>query len=74
VFARGTDNAIWHTWQDHIDGDWHPWQSLGGNWTGGPGAAVYGDGRLNVFARDTDNAIWTRWQTTPDGDWFESVE
>jgi hypothetical protein len=70
VFARGTDNAIWHTWQNHINGDWSHWESLGGDWTSGPGAALYRDGRLNVFARGTDNAIWTRWQTTPNGHWL----
>jgi hypothetical protein len=69
VFARGTDNAIWHSWQDQINGNWRPWESLGGNWTSGPAAALYQDGRLNVFARGTDNAIWTRWQTTPNGNW-----
>jgi hypothetical protein len=74
VFARGTDNAIWHTWQDQINGNWSPWESLGGNWTSGPAAALYRDGRLNVFARGTDNAIWTRWQTTPNGDWFIGAE
>ena len=21
LFARGTDNAIWHTWQDQINGN-----------------------------------------------------
>ena len=74
VFARGTDNAIWHTWQEHINGNWSPWESLGGNWTSGPAAALYRDGRLNVFARGTDNAIWTRWQTTPNGDWFQTTD
>src|SRR5215831_7133557 len=58
VFARGADNAIWHTWQASINGDWSTWTSLGGNCLGGPGAALYGDGRLNVFVRSTDNAIW----------------
>jgi hypothetical protein len=70
VFARGTDDAIWHTWQDHINGNWSGWQSLGGTWSSGPAAALYRDGRLNVFARGTDNAIWTRWQTTPNGNWY----
>ena len=70
VFARGADNAIWHTWQNQIDGDWNSWESLGGTWTGGAAAALYRDGRLNVFARGTDNAIWTRWQTAPNGDWL----
>jgi hypothetical protein len=71
VFARGTDNAMWHTWQNQINGDWSPWSSLGGAFTSGPAAALYQDGRLNVFGRGTDNAIWTKWQTTPNGDWSD---
>jgi hypothetical protein len=70
VFARGTDNAMWHTWQDAIEGDWPAWTSLRGQFTSGPAAALYHDGRLNAFGRGIDNAIWTRWQTTPNGQWY----
>ena len=31
VFARGTDNALWHIWQQHAHaGPWSNWASLGG--------------------------------------------
>ena len=71
VFARGTDNALWHTAQTAAGGAWQPWASLGGLLTSGPAAATYRDGRLNVFVRSMDNAIWTRWQTAPNGAWSE---
>jgi hypothetical protein len=69
VFVRGTDNALWHRWQERPDGDWSPWTSLEGICTSGPAAALYRDGRLNVFVRGTDNAIWWKRQTSPNGDW-----
>ena len=31
VFARGTDNAIWHCWPSQPDGNWSGWDSLGGS-------------------------------------------
>ena len=34
VFARGTDNGLWHTWWN--GGGWSGWQSLGGTLTQGP--------------------------------------
>ncbi|WP_430650089.1 hypothetical protein [Bradyrhizobium liaoningense] len=31
MFARGTDNALWHIWQDKPhSGPWSGWASLGG--------------------------------------------
>ncbi|WP_208750680.1 hypothetical protein, partial [Bradyrhizobium daqingense] len=31
AFARGTDNALWHIWQDKPhSGPWSGWASLGG--------------------------------------------
>ena len=73
VFARGINNAIYHTAQAQMDGAWSPWTSLGGIATGGPAAALSQDGRLNVFVRGTDNAIWTRGQVTPNGEWSKWV-
>jgi hypothetical protein len=70
VFARGTDEAIWYTSEEAINGVWKGWAPLGGILEDGPAAALYQDGRLNVFARGTDGAIWTRWQLTPNGDWL----
>ncbi len=60
VFARGTDNALWHKW---YDGKWNNWESLGGIITSDPSAACWGVGRIDVFARGTDNALWHKWFT-----------
>ena len=30
VFARGTDNALWHMWQTAPNNGWSSWASLGG--------------------------------------------
>ncbi|MFZ4664266.1 MAG: hypothetical protein ACOYNY_45135, partial [Caldilineaceae bacterium] len=63
VFARGTDNALWHIW---FDGSWHHWESLGGTLTSDPSAVSWSNGRIDVFARGTDNALWHIWF---DGSW-----
>jgi hypothetical protein len=59
VFARGTDNALWHKWWD--GSAWRGWESLGGVLTSGPGAVSWGPNRIDVFVRGTDNAIWHKW-------------
>jgi len=64
VFARGTDNALWHRWFDR--GSWSGWESLGGIITSDPGAASWSLGRIDVFARGTDGALWHKWY---DGGW-----
>jgi acylphosphatase len=69
VFARGTDNALWHIWQTAPNNGWSGWTSLGGLITSNPTVISNADGRLEVFARGTDNAVWHRWQTTAGGGW-----
>ena len=59
VFARGTDDALWHRWWDGHS--WGGWESLGGIITTEPTVASWGPDRLDVFARGTDNALWHRW-------------
>ncbi len=54
VFARGTDNKLWHKW---FENGWSDWESLGGRLTSGPAAVSWGDGRIDVFARGTDNKL-----------------
>ena len=65
VFARGTDDALWHIWQTvpHA-GPWSAWGSLAGGITS-DAVVVNSDGRIEVFARGTDNALWHIWQTAP---------
>lgn len=65
VFARGTDDALWHRWFDH---GWHDWESLGGVLTSAPAASSWAAGRLDLFVRGTDRALWHKWF---DGSWHE---
>jgi N-acetylmuramoyl-L-alanine amidase-like protein/repeat uncharacterized protein DUF346 len=58
VFARGTDNALWHKW---FNGSWLGWEPQGGALTSDPSAVSWGSGRIDVFARGTDNALWHKW-------------
>jgi hypothetical protein len=59
VFARGTDNGLWHAWSE--GGSWAGWEQLGGVLTSEPAAAAWGPNRLDVFARGSDKALWHRW-------------
>src|SRR5699024_3117652 len=59
VFARGTDNALWHIWWNGRS--WSGWESLGGNITSAPAAVSWGPNRIDVFARGTDDALWHIW-------------
>lgn len=59
VFARGTDNALWHRWWD--GSAWSNWESLGGVLTSGPAAVSWGPNRIDVLVRGTDNALWHTW-------------
>ena len=69
MFARGTDNAVWHIWQTAPNNGWSSWASLGGVITSLPVVTNDADGRLEVFARGTDNALWHIWQTAPNNGW-----
>ena len=69
VFARRSDNALWHIWQTSPSGGWSNWTSLGGNLTSGPAVGINANGTLEVFARRSDNALWHIWQTSPSGGW-----
>jgi uncharacterized repeat protein (TIGR03803 family) len=64
VFARGTDNAVWHTSQAVAGGStWNQWTSLGGVVTSDPIVGQNADGRLEVFVLGQDSALWHRSQT-----------
>ena len=62
VFARGQDNALYHTW---YDGSWHYWSRIQANMTSAPTAVSWGVNRIDVFARGQDNALYHTY--TPDG-------
>jgi hypothetical protein len=70
VFARGSNNAVWHIWQSApSSGPWSGWASLGGVITSNIAVGRNADGRLEVFVRGTDQAVWHRWQTAPNNGW-----
>ena len=69
VFARGTDNALWHIWQTAPNNGWSGWASLGGGMVSDPCVVSNADGRMEVFVRGTDGALWHRWQTAPNNGW-----
>ncbi len=66
VFARGTDNGLWH--RTYADG-WSAWESLGGGLAGAPDACSWAPGRLDVFMRGTDNALWHKWYENGWSNW-----
>jgi len=59
VFALGaSDSALWHIW---YDGQWHPWESLGGFLQAPPGAVAWTEGHLDVFSTAQDFNLWHLW-------------
>jgi hypothetical protein len=58
VFARGTDNALWHL---SYSSGWGRWEQLGANQiSSNPAAISWGPNRIDVFVRGTDNALYTK--------------
>jgi subtilisin family serine protease len=70
VFARGSDDALWHIWQTAPNNGWSDWASLGG-WIDTIASARNADGRLEMFVRGADKAVWHIWQTAPNNGWSE---
>jgi hypothetical protein len=71
VFARGSDNALWHIWQcpQGSGCDWSAWSSLGGVWDGDPVAARDGSGPLEVSIHGVQNRTWHIGQACPGCGW-----
>ncbi|HEX8651392.1 MAG TPA: matrixin family metalloprotease [Pyrinomonadaceae bacterium] len=67
VFAKGTDNALWHIWQTAPNNGWSGWASRGGVMGSKVAAGRNQDGRLEVFVRGTDGALWHIWQHAAGG-------
>lgn len=57
LFAKDTDNAIWHVRQAVPNGGWGAWQSLGGS-LDGPAVGRNLDGSLEVFAVGTNSVLY----------------
>ena len=78
VFARGSDNTLWHIYQQPGTSTWGPWESMGRP----PGVALpFGfatdavaendDRRLEVFVVAGDANVWHIYQTSPNCCWSE---
>ena len=70
AFIHGTDNRLWHGYQEGgPTGVWRRWFTLGNVIAGNPAATRGPQGRLHVFARGTDNALWQLYQDPPGTGW-----
>lgn len=65
VFARGTDNGLWHRGSEDSH-NWYGWERVADNVASDPVAVSWGPWRLDIFYRGTDNALWQAWW---DGSW-----
>ena len=66
VFARATDNNLWHR---YFDGQWRPWENLGaplGGLTSDPDVSSRSSGTLDVFALGLTGTLY---QKTFSGSW-----
>ncbi|WP_161606307.1 hypothetical protein [Microlunatus speluncae] len=72
MFARGTDNKIWHNRYRFGGGGWTDWQPIFAGdtrtFSSGPAAVAYDTERLHVFAKGIDNLIYDI-HTLPQGGW-----
>lgn len=57
VFARGTDDGLWHGWT-HGGTNQFGWESLGGYITSSPVAAARAPNRIDVFVRGGEGGMW----------------
>ena len=73
VFVRGSDNALWTTWETVVNGatnnNWYAWTSLGGNFVGNPAVGYHTSDAIQVFVRSTSNTVAMIEQTAPNGSW-----
>lgn len=59
LFARGTDNALWHRYWD-LGGEWTCWQSLRGDLASAPGAASHDPKVVHLNALGPDGRMQDR--------------
>lgn len=77
IFAVGSDNELYHRWQDRPNAGWSgSWESLGGKWPDNSDPVVVNnsDGRLEVFMVGNDRSLYHRWQESPGGRWSSNWE
>lgn len=56
VFAKGTDNQLWHKWWN--GSSWSGWENLGGVFLHNPAAVSWGPNRIDVFVEGTNNHVY----------------
>ena len=71
IFARGSDNAMYHRWWN--GNNWGGWESLGGVILKDPIPVSWGANRLDVFAEGTDGAVYHRWWNGTNWGGWESL-
>ena len=59
VFAVHEDGQVWDRYWDGKS--WHPWESLGGAFSGHPAAAARDADRIDVFAIGMNGVLRHRW-------------
>jgi hypothetical protein len=74
IFARGTDNEIWHIWQDaSYAGGWvSGWSHVAASsvkFNSAPGVVKNADGRLEIFGIDSAGHAQHAYQLKPEGAW-----
>ena len=74
IFARGTDNNIWTTFQTSGNSStWNAWgpqqTGLSVTFQGTPAIDYTADGRMQVYVVGSDSHIWTTWETSLSGPW-----
>jgi hypothetical protein len=79
-FARGTDGALWTTWQYGYDTGWHSFASLG---SPGGGVTLTGQPAITQDAGNgdaqaalvigSDGALWNSWQSSYGSTWHSWV-
>lgn len=57
LYARGTDNQLYHR---HYANGWGEWEALGGNCTSAPDSVSWGAGRVDAVVRGPDNALYRK--------------
>ncbi|HET6857969.1 MAG TPA: peptidoglycan DD-metalloendopeptidase family protein [Streptomyces sp.] len=67
LFAAGAD-GIHHAWQQEVNGNWSPWESLGGPGHAELALAPNADGRLELLALN-GSTFQHRWQLSASGGW-----
>ncbi len=72
VFVRGTDNALYHNWNNSWTGhpsDWSGWESLGGILTSNISVVKNAYHGLEAFVRGNDNHLYHIAQSKQHGNW-----